>query len=103
MADSSPLLDRVRERFPDAILGTDTYRGDASVRVQADGVLEVARFLKDDPALRFDMPLDITAVDYVGQQPRFEVVYHLYSTRYHHRLRLKARVPADDPAIASVT
>ena len=103
MADSSLILDRLRERCPEAVVGVDTYRGDASVTVRPDRVLDVARAAKDDPALRFDMPVDVTAVDYIGQEPRFEVVYHLYSTVHNHRLRLKTRVPGDRPAPASVT
>src|SRR5262249_28043698 len=103
MADSSPILDRLRDGVPDAVVSADTYRGDASATVQADRLSDVARFLRDDPALRFDMPLDVTAVDYIGQEPRFELVYHLYSTAHHHRVRVKARVPADTAVIASLT
>jgi NADH-quinone oxidoreductase subunit C/D len=103
MAENSPLLDRLRERFANDVLATDLYRGDASASVRPDRLLDIARFVRDEPALRFDMPLDITAVDYIGQQPRFEVVYHLYSTAHHHRLRLKTRVAEDDPTVASVT
>jgi NADH dehydrogenase I D subunit len=100
---SDVALDRLREHFAADVLATDTYRGDASATVRPERVLDVARFVRDEPALRFDMPLDITAVDYLGQEPRFEVVYHLYSTARHQRLRLKARVPGREPAIPSVT
>jgi NADH-quinone oxidoreductase subunit C len=50
------------------------------------------RFLRDDPELAFDMLTDLTCVDYLGQEPRFEMVYHLYSVAKNHRLRVKARV-----------
>jgi NADH dehydrogenase I D subunit len=100
---SQDILERLRERFPTDVLGIDRYRGDASATLRPESIVEVARFVRDDPGLRFDMPLDITGVDYLGQDPRFEVVYHLYSTTHHHRLRLKARLPETEPAIASVT
>ena len=100
---SHDILERLRERFPHDVLGIDRYRGDASATLRPESIVDVARFVKDDPALRFDMPMDVTAVDYIGQEPRFEVVYHLYSTKHHHRLRLKARVPQADPTIPSVT
>ncbi len=100
---SQDILERLRERFPTDVISTDCYRGDASATVRPESLLDVARFAKDDPALRFDLPLDVTAVDYIGQAPRFEVVHHLYSTKHHHRLRLKARVPEKNPTIASVT
>jgi len=101
MADS-PILTRLRERFPTDVLSTDDYRGDASATLRPESVQEVARFVRDEPALRFDLPLDVTAVDYVGQEQRFEVVYHLYSTAHHHRLRLKARLPETNPTIPTV-
>ena len=96
------LLDAVCERFEGDVLDTGDHRGDASVTVSPERIAEVARFVRDDPRLAFDMPLDVTAVDYIGQRPRFEVVYHLYSTRHHHRLRLKARIPEENPTIPSV-
>src|SRR5215470_11009196 len=103
MADGAVVLDSLRERFPGDVLATDTHRGDLSATVNPTRLLDVARFVRDEPALRFDMPIDVTAVDYLGRQPRFEVVYHLYSTGHRHRLRLKARVPEADPSIPSVT
>ena len=68
---SQDILERLRERFPADVLGIDRYRGDASATVRPEAVRDVARFVKDDPALRFDMPMDVTAVDYIGQEPRF--------------------------------
>ena len=44
----------------------------------------------------------ITAVDYLGQTPRFAVVYHLNSLALHHRLRVKIRVPEDEPWVHSL-
>src|SRR5574341_1011973 len=103
MADGSAIHSRLRERFAQDILATDVYRGDVSASVPAERILDVARFVHAEPSLRFDLPLDITAVDYIGQRPRFEIVYHLYSTTPRHRLRLKARVAEEQPVIPSVT
>ncbi|MDP1648830.1 MAG: NADH-quinone oxidoreductase subunit C [Rubrivivax sp.] len=47
----------------------------------------------------FDIFLDVTAVDWLGQAPRFEVVYHFYSTVHKVRVRLKTRVDEDDPSV----
>ncbi len=98
-----PILDTLRERFPNDIIATDTYRGDASATIRPQAVAAIARFLRDDKTLAFDMPLDVTCVDYIGQELRFELVYHLYSTTHHHRVRLKARVSEAEAAIDSVT
>jgi NADH-quinone oxidoreductase subunit C len=58
---------------------------------------DVARSLKED--FGFDLLLDVTAIDWPGREPRFDVVYHFYSTRDFVRVRLKTRVPADAPAV----
>jgi NADH-quinone oxidoreductase subunit C len=50
----------------------------------------------------FDLFLDVTAVDWIGQTPRFEVVYHFYSTQHHVRVRLKTRVPETNPTVDSL-
>jgi NADH-quinone oxidoreductase subunit C len=50
----------------------------------------------------FDIFLDVTAVDWLGQAPRFEVVHHFYSTTHKLRVRLKTRVPEADPSIDSL-
>jgi len=102
-AAEHPLLARLRERFPAAVVATHGYRGDLTVQVVSASIGEVCTFLRDDPDFAFDFLMDVTAVDYIGSVPRFEVVYHLYSLKKNHRLRVKARVPEEDPRIASVT
>lgn len=101
---SKAVIDALVERFPDAV--TDAYAGvggDDCAFVKKDRIAEVCQALKDDPAWRFNMAPYITAVDYLGVQPRFEVVYNLYSTATNHRIRLRVRVPEDDLVVPSVT
>ena len=50
----------------------------------------------------FDLFLDVTAVDWPGKTPRFEVVYHFYSTKHFGRVRLRTRVPEQDPTVDSL-
>jgi NADH-quinone oxidoreductase subunit C len=102
-AAEPPLLTRLRERFRDAIVATHAYRGDATAEIVPAALVEVCTFLRDDSALVFDLLTDVTAVDYIGSVPRFELVYHLRSIVKNHRVRLKARVPEESPRIASVT
>lgn len=68
--------------------------------VAAENLLAVARELRDDFA--FDLFLDVTAIDWSPKLPRFEVVYHFYSTRHHFRCRLKVRVSEADPSVDSL-
>ncbi len=97
----SPVLRRVLELFPDAVQETHARLGDATARVDPARIVEVLRMLRDDPELEFEMLTDLTAVDYLGEVPRFEVVYHLYSVAKNHRVRIKARVAEDAPEIES--
>jgi NADH-quinone oxidoreductase subunit C len=92
----SPALRRLLEAMPDAVEATHADLGDATATVAADRITEVLRFLRDDADCEFEMLTDLCAVDYLGQTPRFEVVYHLHSVTRNHRVRVKARV-AEDP------
>jgi NADH-quinone oxidoreductase subunit C len=98
----SPLLRRLLDSLPDALRGTHAYLGDATALVDATRVREVLRFLREDDECAFEMLTDLTAVDYLGEEPRFELVYHLYSVSKNHRLRVKARVPQSPAEIESV-
>jgi NADH-quinone oxidoreductase subunit C len=100
---SQAAIQRLKERFPDAV--AETYEGvggDDVALVRKERIQEVCRFLKDDPALKFDMAPYITAADYLGSEPRFDVVYQLYSTVHNHRIRLRVGVPADDAVVPTV-
>ena len=101
-AKPSVVLSKLRETFGDAIVATHSDFGDDTAVVRREKIVDICTFLRDDPALRFDMAMDLTGVDYLGEEPRFEVVYHLYSLEKRHRVRIKARVPEDDPVIDSV-
>ena len=67
----STLIEPVRQRFPDAVAGSHTYRGDATVVLRSAFLVDVARFLRDDPALQMNCLMDLTAVDYseFGKRP----------------------------------
>ena len=63
-------------------------------------LLPTVQRLRDEFA--FDVFLDVTAVDWLGQAPRFEVVHHFYSTRHKVRVRLKTRVTEAEPVVDSL-
>ncbi len=69
--NTSSLIELVTDRFGEAVSATHTYRGDETVVLRREFLLEVARFLKDDPALKMNFLMDLTAVDYstFGQSP----------------------------------
>ncbi len=106
--DGEAILARLRERLGDGVLETHDFRGDHTAVVAREAVLDALTVCRDDPALGFDLLVDITAVDnlkFPGREdgPRFEVVYHLYSTGHNHRVRLKVRVEQDDAQVATAS
>jgi NADH-quinone oxidoreductase subunit C len=102
-ADNIRALELLKENFPEDVLEAGTPQGDATAVIQPRALLGVMEFLKEDGRLRFDLLADITAVDYLGRKPRFDVVYHLVSLTDSQRLRIKVRVDGDDPVIDSLT
>jgi NADH-quinone oxidoreductase subunit C len=95
----SAALRRLIEAQPDALEATHARFGDATALVAREQITAVLRFLRDDPDCAFDVLTDLTAVDYLGETPRFEVVYHLFSFTKRQRVRVKTRVPEDDPEV----
>ena len=77
-----------------------TSHGMSVIMLPPEKLLEVARRLKS--RLLFDLLLDVTAVDWPQRTPRFEVVYHFYSTSHHTRIRLKTAVTEAQPVVDSL-
>ena len=101
----NPNPDRVRGHLGEDFLADCSSHGDLVYAVHRRGHRRVLRALRDDPELRFDMLMDLTAADrmHLPQRfERFEVVYELYSLWNGWRLRLKVPVPADDPHLDSI-
>ena len=100
-------LNRAKELLGSAVLSHHSYRGDDTLVVDAAKIFDVMKTLRDDPELAMTMLVDLTAVDYLGREPRFEVVYHLRSFKSGARLRVKAPVaePEDgsNPSIDTIT
>jgi NADH-quinone oxidoreductase subunit C len=101
MSDHPPIVEILKDRLGDAVLGHTTFRDQLSVTVGADRIVEVCACCRDHDGLRFDMLTDLTAVDRLPAEPRFELVYNLYSFPHNHRLRLKAAVP-ENGTVATV-
>jgi NADH-quinone oxidoreductase subunit C len=100
------------ERFPDIGVAPSPLarnpKGPSDqicVRVEAGRLLEVMRFLRDDPRMRFDQLADLAGVDYLyfpNARDRYAVVYNLLSTVHGHRLWVKCFANDPDPEVPSV-
>lgn len=92
----------VLAKFPNAVVSHHAEYGDQTIVLKRESLLEVCAFLKANPENPMNMLLDVCGVDYLGQTPRFEVVYHIYSVVTHARLRLIVKLEESDLKIASV-
>jgi NADH-quinone oxidoreductase subunit C len=97
--DTDPLATLVQS-LPAEGLSLSAGRDMPVLQIAPGRLLELARLLKLQ--LGYDMLSDLTAIDWLGQEPRFEVVWHLYGTGHHRRVRIKCRVAEADPAVDSL-
>lgn len=100
--EANPTLNQLKARFPESVIESHAFRGDDTAVVRKEDILDILKFLKEDSDLLYNFMMDVTAVDYFGEEPRFEVVYHLYSLAFNRRFRIKTRVSESDCAIDSV-
>ena len=93
----------LEEKFPDEVVEMVEFRGDTTIEVKPEHIVEIMTALKDGHDTGFKYLSMIAGMDYSPASPRFGVVYNLYSHKHHDRITLKARL-ADDlaPAIDSV-
>ncbi len=98
------IIEIVKKNFPDALADSHAQHGDETLIVKKEHLLEVMRFLRDDPQTDFNFLIDLTAVDcmHLDKPHRFETVYHLFSLDKKRRLRVKAPVDIEDCVIDSI-
>jgi NADH-quinone oxidoreductase subunit C len=97
----SALFDRIREALAPKLGESSVEHGTLVLRIEPQALLGVVGVLKDQ--FRFDLFSDVTAVDWLGREPRFEVVWHFYSTMHRLRVRIKARVSEAEPLVDTLT
>lgn len=98
------LLQRLQERFGEAIMAHDTPFNLLTIEVKPESAHDMLKWLKEDSELQMSFLTLIGAVHYPDQKDReIAVVYHLHSLRHNVRLRVKAFLPVAQPDIATVT
>ncbi|WP_121253280.1 NADH-quinone oxidoreductase subunit C [Nocardioides ferulae] len=79
------------------------HRGEITFHIRREDVLTVARLLRDDPRLRFELLAGVSGVHYPQDTGReLHAVYHLLSMTHNRRIRLEVTAPDADPHIPSV-
>jgi NADH-quinone oxidoreductase subunit C len=91
---------KLREKMAGDGWQASVAHGVVVIEMAPEAVPGTVRQLKE--AYGFDLLLDVTAVDWPQREPRFDVVWHFYSTRDFVRLRLKTRVPATTAVVDSL-
>jgi NADH-quinone oxidoreductase subunit C len=93
------LARRLGEPFDDVL----TARGEVTVTVPRDELLDSLRRLRDEADLAFTFCADVSCTDWPGRDPRVWMAYHLYSPEHGHRVRVKVGLAESDLRIASAT
>ncbi len=101
--DYHEMVDRLKERFPEAIQGYKIFREELTIHVDYKSLIPVCEFLKNEDPFKMDVLTDLVGLDYgPGESPRFGVAYLLTSTENVFRVRIK--IAFDEGAeIESVT
>ena len=113
---SQKVLDALTAKHAHAIDRTESQHGDEIAWIKRDELVEVATWLRDDPAMAFDAPVfcdlhrsprlapgrPAAERAWTEDKPRFEVVYQLRSQTHRHRIRLKIAVPEHDARCPSL-
>jgi NADH/F420H2 dehydrogenase subunit C len=96
------VIERLRTAFPDLDLQEREFRGELTVYIPAKRIVEVCRFLKDEPQNAFEMLCDVIGMHFVERDHEHEVIYQLYSMSRNQRIRLIVRLAAGE-TVPSVT
>ena len=105
MTEDITIGKRLKAKYPEAVIDGKSFRGELTININKDSIQKVAEFLYQDSESDFDYLSDLCGVDLsrLDGSNNFEVVYHLFSIQLNHRLRLKAKIPASNPRIDTVT
>ena len=98
--EANEVYTRLDKQFPGRVRDLKTDVFEPFLFVEPGAIIEVCRFLRDDPNLEFEVLSDLTAVDWPKEE-KIQVVYHLYSYSKRHQIVLKVDLPRDHPKIAT--
>jgi NADH-quinone oxidoreductase subunit C len=98
---SREAIESLNKSFEGKLQNKTEFRGETTCAIQESDLRDIAKFCRDD--LSFDYLLDITSIDNFGEEPRFEIVYHLYSMPQAVHLRLKLKLSEEVGALDTVS
>ena len=95
------LFDSLERSLGEKLQHKTEFRGETTYAIKESDLRDIAKFCRDD--LSFDYLLDITSIDNFGEEPRFEIVYHLYSMTDAVHLRLKLKLSEEIEALDTIS
>jgi NADH-quinone oxidoreductase subunit C len=98
---SQELFDSFEKSLGEKLQAKTEFRGETAYTIQQSDLRDIAKFCRDD--LSFDYLLDITTIDNFGEEPRFEIVYHLYSMPHAVHVRLKLTLSEEAGGVDTVS
>ena len=95
----------VESGYGSEIVGAKRFREEDFIVVRKAHIVDILTVLRDDPTTRYDLVSDIFGLDLLGfeREPRYEVIYSLYSLTHKRRIVIKAQVGEDEPEIESAS
>jgi len=95
---------KLKNKFGDIFLNVQEFRGELTITLPKEYIIQVSKFLKEDEELSFNLLSDLCGIDMNTKENRFGVIYNLYSLKNKHRIRLKIFASEGDkvPSVTSV-
>jgi len=98
---SKEAIESLNKSFEGKLQNKTEFRGETTCTIAVADLVEITKFCRDQ--LSFDYLLDITSIDNFGEEPRFEIVYHLYSMPHSEHLRLKLKLSEEAGVLDTVS
>ena len=95
------IYERLERQFPGKVSGFHGDVLDPYLHVDSQAIVEICRFLRDTPELKFETLSDLTALD-LPKEDNIQVVYHLYSYSERHQIVLKVDLPRENPRVSTM-
>lgn len=100
---SKEAAETIKAAFPDKVTEIMEFRGEITVVVEREAIIEVATFCKETKGLEFSLLADLAGIDYWPEEPRFAINYVLHSLKHNHMIRLKTYAPGNDAKLPTMT
>jgi len=93
---------KLQRELGESVLSVEEFRGQTSVTLDREAIVTACQLLRDDPELDFNFLAALTAVDYWPSEPRFKIVYELYSLANKEFIGLRAQLSNESPEISTI-